>query len=139
MLLRKKKVTPEKTHQVKSSFEVEDSFIFRLFVTITVIIGIASTILVSEDALMLGFVTISLTIAGSYVSYIRRRAKNWWIKVIISLAMLLAFGDFLRNVIINPYDARIPLATLLIWLQVLHSFDLPRRRDINYSLLVALI
>jgi transglutaminase-like putative cysteine protease len=139
MLLRKKVVNPENTHQIKSGFAVEDSFIFRLFVTITVIIGIASTILVSEDGMLLGAITISLTIAGSYVSYQRRRAKNWWIKIIISLAMLLAFADFLRNVSANPYDARIPLANLLIWLQVLHSFDLPRRRDINYSLLVALI
>jgi transglutaminase-like putative cysteine protease len=139
MLLRKKKVKPEKSHQIRSGFEVEDSFIFRLFITITVIIGIASTVLVSEDGLLLGILTIALTIAGSYVSYQRRRSKNWWIKIIISLSMLLAFGDFLRNVTENPYDARIPLANLLIWLQVLHSFDLPRRRDINYSLLVALI
>lgn len=137
--INKKNNNPEKLHKVRSEFEVEDSIVFRVMVTITVVIAIASTILVSEDGLFLGLTTIGLTIFGSYISYLRRRSKNWWIKIIISLSMLLTFGDFIRNVISNPYDARIPLANLLIWLQVLHSYDLPRRRDINYSILVALI
>ncbi|MBC7473366.1 MAG: DUF3488 domain-containing protein, partial [Candidatus Sericytochromatia bacterium] len=139
MLLKNKKIDPEKTHKTRSEFEVEDSIAFRTIVTITVVIAISSTILVSEDGMGLGITTIILTILGAFISYKRRSAKNWWIKIIISLAMLITFGDFIRNVLGNPYDARIPLANLLIWLQVLHSYDLPRRRDINYSILVALI
>ena len=53
--------------------------------------------------------------------------------------MLLALVNFLSDIYKNPYDARVPLAYLLIWLQVLHSFDLPRRKDLFYSLWVALI
>ncbi|MFN8578681.1 MAG: transglutaminaseTgpA domain-containing protein [Candidatus Sericytochromatia bacterium] len=139
MFLKTKKFSQEEGHKVKSGYEVEDSIPFRIIVTITVLIGISSTILVVEDGLFLSLITMSLTVLGSYVSYVRRNAKNWWIKIILSLVMLITFVDFLRNVFLNPYDARIPLANLLIWLQVLHSFDLPRRKDMNYSLLVALI
>lgn len=139
MILKDKKTSQEEGHITKSGYEVEDSVPFRIIVTITVLIGIASTILVTEDGLFLSLVTMALTVLGSYVSHARRNDKNWWIKIILSLVMLITFVDFLRNVFLNPYDARIPLANLLIWLQVLHSFDLPRRKDINYSLLVALI
>lgn len=139
MLLKNKKISSEEGHVVKSGYEVEDSVPFRVIVTITVLIGIASTTLVTEDGLLLSIITMALTVMGSYVSHSRRNAKNWWIKIILSLVMLITFVDFLRNVFLNPYDARIPLANLLIWLQVLHSFDLPRRKDMNYSLLVALI
>lgn len=138
MLLKNKKIDDE-SHTVKSGYEIEDSIAFRIIVTITVLIGIASTALVAEDGPMLSIITMILTVIGSYVSYIRRNAKNWWIKLTLSLVMLITFVDFMRNVMLNPYDARLPLATLLIWLQVLHSFDLPRRKDMNYSLLVALI
>lgn len=138
MLLKNKKIDDE-SHTVKSGYEIEDSVPFRIIVTITVLIGIASTALVAEDGPMLSIITMILTVVGSYVSYARRNAKNWWIKLTLSLVMLITFVDFMRNVMLNPYDARLPLATLLIWLQVLHSFDLPRRKDMNYSLLVALI
>lgn len=129
----------QEQNRIRSMLEAEDSVMFRVFVTLTVIVGISSTILVAEDGLIFGIATIIATSIGSYVSYNRRRAKNWWIKLIISLTMLVAFADFLKSAALNPYDARIPLANLLIWLQVLHSFDLPRRKDINYSLLVALV
>ncbi len=138
MLLKNKKIDDD-SHKVKSGYEIEDSVIYRVIVTITVLIGIASTVLVSEDGFLLSISTMILTMIGSYVSYTRRYSKNWWIKLTLSLVMILTFVDFIRNVLLNPYDARIPLANLLIWLQVLHSFDLPRRKDINYSLLVALI
>ena len=76
MLLKNKKINPEKTHQTRSEFEVEDSIAFRAIVTITVIIAISSTVLVSEDGLSLGITTILLTMFGSYISYVRRSAKK---------------------------------------------------------------
>jgi hypothetical protein len=36
-------------------------------------------------------------------------------------------------------DTRLVLAQLLIQLQVLHSFDLPRRKDLGYSIVIGLI
>ncbi|MFN8671814.1 MAG: DUF3488 and transglutaminase-like domain-containing protein [Candidatus Sericytochromatia bacterium] len=119
--------------------EIEDSLEFRLIVTITVLLGICSTFLIPQDSYITAICAIFLTISGTYISYNRRNKKNWWIKLILSLFMLVAFASFLREALINPYDPRVPLANLLIWLQVLHSYDLPRRKDLNYSLFVALI
>ena len=36
-------------------------------------------------------------------------------------------------------QARIPLASLFVWVQVLHSFDVPRRRDLSFSVVSSLI
>jgi len=36
-------------------------------------------------------------------------------------------------------DSRIALTQLLIQLQILHSFDLPRRKDLGYSMVIGLI
>ena len=30
-------------------------------------------------------------------------------------------------------EARVPLASLFLWVQVLHAFDVPRRRDLSFS------
>ena len=42
--------------------------------------------------------------------------------------------DFFVALVANPYDPRIPLVRLFLLLQVLHSFDLPARKDLKYSL-----
>jgi len=118
---------------------IEDSIILRVLVTITILIAVVSTGLVLENGLVIILSASILTLVGSYISYSRRYSKNWWIKLIISLLMLVVFGDFLRNAAMNPYDARMPLTILLIWLQTLHSFDLPTRKDLGYTLLVALV
>lgn len=39
----------------------------------------------------------------------------------------------------NWNDTRLSLAELLIQLQVLHSFDTPRRKDLGYSIVIGLI
>jgi transglutaminase-like putative cysteine protease len=139
MISKEQVIKKIKEGQESFKADIEDSVLFRALVSITVAIGISSTVLVAEDGLSMSIITIVLSLVGSYVSYIRRRSKNWWIKLIISLSMLVTFANFLIDASSNPYDTRIPLANLLIWLQVLHSFDLPRRRDVNYSLLTAII
>jgi transglutaminase-like putative cysteine protease len=53
--------------------------------------------------------------------------------------MLMALAAFLSRLIEQPGDTRIILAELLIQLQVLHSFDLPRRKDLGYSMVIGLI
>jgi transglutaminase-like putative cysteine protease len=119
--------------------EVEDTWSLRLLVFLTVSMAIGATALVSESGFVLPLVMIAATGFGSWVSWVRRRAKNWWIKLILALLMLLALANFLIEIGGNPYDARVPLANLLIWLQVLHSYDLPKRKDIFYSLWVGLV
>jgi transglutaminase-like putative cysteine protease len=123
----------------EKNIKYDDLVIFRILVSLNVSVAISSTLLVADDNHISIILAIFLSLLGSFFSYKRRTKNNWKIKVLISISMLVVFADFLRNVLQNPYDARLPLANLLIWLQVLHSFDLPRRKDINYSMLVSLI
>ncbi|MGV3523905.1 MAG: transglutaminaseTgpA domain-containing protein [Candidatus Sericytochromatia bacterium] len=119
--------------------ETEHSPLVRLLVLLTVCVAIGATSLATESPLFLPLVAIGATVFGSWLSWYRRSAKNWWIKLILALLMFFALANFLYEVTDNIYDARVPLAHLLIWLQVLHSFDLPRRKDVFYSLWVAMI
>ncbi|MEM6519521.1 MAG: transglutaminaseTgpA domain-containing protein, partial [Cyanobacteria bacterium P01_C01_bin.70] len=48
-------------------------------------------------------------------------------------------GVFLAGMVGGEGDTRIRLAELLIHLQVLHSFDMPRRKDLGYSIVIGLI
>jgi protein-glutamine gamma-glutamyltransferase len=53
--------------------------------------------------------------------------------------MLLAMGAFFARLFGQLNDTRLALAELLIQLQVLHSFDLPRRKDLGYTMVIGLI
>ncbi len=78
-------------------------------------------------------------VAGHVVSHLRRRAPNWWLKAAITVLILAVARDFFAALVANPYDPRIPLVRLFLWLQVLHSFDLPARKDLKYSLASAVV
>jgi protein-glutamine gamma-glutamyltransferase len=119
--------------------EVEHAFTPRSLVFLTVVVAILATAFTAQSPLFLPVTAISVTLGGSWLSWKRREAKNWWIKLILALMMLVALANFMFEIGQNPFDARVPLAHLLIWLQVLHSFDLPRRKDLFYSLWVALV
>ncbi len=86
------------------------------------------------------FLLSTLGIAGgSLFSWARRRSDNWWSKLLISLGLVYLLIFFLREVSAAYYDLRFPLATLFLWLQVLHSFDQPGRRDLMLSLISSLV
>ncbi|PIQ24734.1 hypothetical protein COW36_23450 [bacterium (Candidatus Blackallbacteria) CG17_big_fil_post_rev_8_21_14_2_50_48_46] len=119
--------------------EVEDALLPRLLVFLTVAVAIFATTYCAMSPGSLSLTALLVTFLGSWLSWHRRRAKNWWIKLILALLMMVALANFMLEISQNIFDARIPLAHLLIWLQVLHSFDLPRRKDLFYSLWVALI
>lgn len=119
--------------------ETEHSLTLRILVLLTISVALIATAYATESSPLRPAFALVASGIGTWVSWRRREAKNWWIKVILALLMLVALANFLYEIRDNPFDARIPLANLLIWLQVLHSFDLPRRKDVFYSLWVALI
>ncbi len=79
--------------------------------------------------------------AGMAFSYVFRRRDNWEVKLALSLAILVAFGTFLRSVarvgVGSIADTIQPLGELMVWVQVMHSFDVPGRRDLYFSLAAA--
>jgi transglutaminase-like putative cysteine protease len=76
---------------------------------------------------------------GFAFSYWRRGKRNWWVKAILALLCLEVGWEFLHQVVADPYHTSVPLTVLLLWLQTLHSFDVPARRDLLFSLLSSVI
>lgn len=119
----------------------EDSVGLRVSVALTVMIAVGAVVsqsIVTGIAPFIGFVGIPL---GFWFSWVRRRQDNWWVKLILTGLLLVAFGVFissiLRTGLTSVTDTQQPLAVLFIWVQVMHAFDVPGRRDLFFSLAAA--
>jgi hypothetical protein len=107
-----------------------------------VAIGIIATDVAAADVadpLWISGWAIPASIVGAYWSWRQRRKRNTSTQFGIAIVMLLALAVFLGNIVQGQTDTRLALAELLIHLQVLHSFDLPRRKDLGYSMVIGLI
>lgn len=120
-----------------SKLEVEESIWLRIFVQALVSTGIVATDIAAQT--QMSFWAIPLSIIGAIWSWYRRRRRNTSIKFFLAMAMIAAMAAFFKNLIGNLNDTRLVLAELLVQLQVLHSFDLPRRKDLGYSMTIGLI
>ena len=129
--------------RLNSSLQTEDSVALRVLVQVLVTIGILSVSVaaagVSANSTLLNLLAIPASIIGATWSWYRRRHSNIAVKFCIAIGMLVALGAFLSRMVGEPGDTRILLAELLIHLQVLHSFDIPRRKDLGYSMVIGLI
>ncbi len=123
---------------LKKQHKPEDSIALRVGVGASVMIALVGA-LHQMDWPVYGWVILPMTATGFWFSWIRRRHSNWWVKAILSLLMPVVLVNFFLGLMATPYDPRLPLAELLLWLQTLHSFDVPARKDLKYSLLVGII
>lgn len=117
--------------------ETENSIWLRVLVQGLVIVGIVATDIAAET--QTSFWAVPLSIVGATWSWYHRRDRNIAVKFLLAIGMLLAMGVFFGNLLAQLNDTRLILAELLIQLQVLHSFDLPRRKDLGYSMVIGLI
>src|SRR5215207_4013598 len=117
----------------------EDSIELRACVLASVLVGEAAVLSSGYFDAVTGVLVPSLTVAAFVVSYLRRRERNVLIKVLLAFGALAALAMFFREVLSSLYDTRIPLARLFLWVQVIHAFDLPARKDLSYSLVSGLI
>jgi transglutaminase-like putative cysteine protease len=117
--------------------QVEDSMILRILVQTLVIIGILATDVASGRQMSIW--AIPLSVIGGLWSWRQRRKRNIMVKFLLAIGMILVLFLFFGNLIESLNDTRLVLAELLIQLQVLHSFDLPRRKDLGYSMVIGLI
>ncbi len=123
---------------LKRTKQPEDSIPLRVGVGLSVGIAILAALHQMEWPYF-GWAVLALTLAGSSFSWYRRTHSNWLLKVLLSILMLVVLLNFLVGLAANPYDPRFPLAELLLWLLTMHSFDLPARKDLKYSMLVGII
>jgi protein-glutamine gamma-glutamyltransferase len=117
--------------------EVEDSWLLRAMTQAMVLVGIGATDVAASTSMSLW--AIPLSIAGAYWSWSHRRQPNIAVKFILAILMLLALGAFFMGLRGELNDTRLVLVELLVQLQVLHTFDLPRRKDLGYSMVIGLI
>lgn len=115
----------------------ENSILLRVLVLGLVIVGIVATDLAADT--QISFWAVPLSLLGSVWSWYRRHERNITLKFLLAIGMLLAMGWFFANLLAQANDTRLTLAQLLIQLQVLHSFDTPRRKDLGYSMVIGLI
>ena len=119
--------------------KTEESILLRVLVQIMVIIGIIATDVAAQSLSPISFWAIPLSIIGAVISWRRRKKRNIALKFILAIGMIIALVLFLGNLFSSLNDTRLVLAELLIQLQILHSFDLPRRKDLGYSMVIGLI
>ena len=126
----------------RSSEQPEESITLRVLVQMLVSVGIASISVAAAgvvEASFLNLLAIPLSAAGGFWSWRSRHRPNITVKFILAFGMLTALGIFLTRLVGEGGDTRIRLSELLIHLQVLHSFDMPRRKDLGYSVVIGLI
>ena len=117
--------------------KTEESIVFRILVQALVIVGIIATDVAAQTEW--SFWAVPLSIIGAVFSWYRRSYRNITLKFLLAIAMLGVLFLFLSNLVENLNDSRTTLAGLLVQLQVVHSFDLPRRKDLGYSMVIGLI
>ncbi|HLP88518.1 MAG TPA: DUF3488 and DUF4129 domain-containing transglutaminase family protein [Nostocaceae cyanobacterium] len=127
---------PQNTRR-PSPTEVEDSVSLRVLVLALVILGIVATDVAANETFSI--YAVPLSVVGTVWSHYCRRLPNVAAKFCIAIGMLVALGVFFGQLVQQLNDTRLTLAGLLIQLQILHSFDTPRRKDLGYSIVIGLI
>ena len=117
--------------------KTEESILLRVLVQALVILGIIATDVAAQTQTSLW--AIPLSVIGALVSWHRRKQRNITLKFLLAIGMIATLFVFFGNLLENLFDNRLVLAEFLIQLQVLHSFDLPRRKDLGYSMVIGLI
>jgi transglutaminase-like putative cysteine protease len=117
----------------------EESIGFRVAVLVTVFISVVAAVKYGTVGAVTGSVVIIGVIAGSAFSYLTRDRANLLVKLILSVLLLVVFILFWTELSGSIHDLRYPLVRLFLWLQVLHSFDVPTRRDLDFSLVSAAV
>ncbi|MGZ8612162.1 MAG: transglutaminase TgpA family protein [Actinomycetota bacterium] len=119
----------------------EDAVALRVVVAAMVEWAILAVIAQGAVDPVTAVVALALAPAGYLLSYVRRHRPSNALKAILAGALLLALGTFLQGVrgAMSFEDVRAPLAALFLWVQVLHAFDVPRRRDLGFSAVSSLI
>ena len=114
----------------------EDSLALRVMVLAAVMTGALALTVENAISGYTGALILLLLPFAYWVSYVRRREDNWHIKIavtVLAIYALIRFFGQLRG-IATLDEVRFPLADLFLWVQVLHGFDLPARKDLNFSL-----
>ena len=121
----------------------EDSVPLRVAVLVSVMA--ASLAVLGEGLSGTGLrLAVVAGIPGAFwFSHRARYREGFWLKVALAAGVVVAFAFFLASLAgaatAGLASAQLPLAELFLWVQLLHSFDVPARRDLLFSLMSSLV
>ncbi len=117
----------------------EHSIQLRLACTLAVLVSVVACFSEHELSALVTVAICVLLCAGSLFSYRTRRSPSGFVKLFLALFAIGAFTWFFLTATTHAQSGNIgsvegPLAALFAWIQVGHSFDVPARRDLTFSL-----
>ena len=126
----------ELIRRANSTRRPEDSLALRTAVLAAVMTAMLALVAESAVDVTTGALLLVALPLAYWVSYRRRAEDNWHIKLALTFGALFALFRFLQQLsgVVTLDEVRFPLADLFLWVQVLHGFDLPARKDLNFSL-----
>jgi len=118
--------------------EPEDSVRFRIACTGTVLVAIAACTSLGEVSKVRAAIAMLLVAVGMTFSYLTRNRPPGAVKALVAVGAVAALVWFFHDVTASPPSditaVEDPLTVLFISIQVVHSFHVPARRDLIFSL-----
>jgi len=117
--------------------ETEDSVALRVAVGVAVMAS--ATAVLREGvggSLLVAAVVVGLPLAFVY-SAVTRHRSGLVLKALLAVGVVVAFVAFVSRLLGDAGSigaVQAPLAQLFLWVQLLHAFDVPARRDLLFSL-----
>lgn len=120
----------------------ESSVLFRASALVAVLVGIfacSSVGEISPASALVAMIAISIGMVFSALT----RIRPWqWVKILLAGAVIAVFVQFVYQVFGAAHTGElssieVPLAALFTWVQVVHAFDVPARRDLLFSVAAA--
>jgi len=120
----------------------EHSVTFRFATAVAVLAGILACAAVGELSVIGAVLASAGSLCGMAFSYKTRTSPWQWVKILLAVAVLAVFASFVLQMINAAHvgqltSIEVPLTGLFVWVQVIHSFDVPARRDLLFSLAAA--
>ncbi len=115
----------------------EDSLLFRVLIQAMVSIGIIATDVAAET--QMSWWAVPISIIGATWSWRQRHRPQIALKFGMAAALLFALFTFFQHLLGSLNDTRMVLAELLVQVQTIHTFDMPRRKDLGYSIVIGVI
>jgi len=117
----------------------EHSVVFRLATLVSVLVGVLACADVGEITAATALVATAAVTLGMLFSYATRSRPYGAVKILLTAAVLAVFASFVLQIFSAARTGElssieVPLAGLFTWVQVVHSFDVPARRDLLFSL-----
>ncbi len=115
----------------------EHSIPLRVACLCSVVVAIAASASMGQIAVITTVVGIGLASLGMAFSYVTRFRPPGWVKILVAggaIAVSVWFFHAVSGPVADIANVEEPLTVLLVAVLVLHSFHVPSRRDLTFSL-----